>query len=118
MKLEVRVVIYTQDRELRAWLVDELALISPTIEARTVDALDASAAQLLIVGIDTLTLAEIDRLRALTIPIIAIGAATRQLASLPFACVLDARLTSKQLKYAVRDTLATPLVPVSSLPPV
>jgi hypothetical protein len=109
MQTEVCVRVYKADHELRAWLVDELALISPTIEVQTIDALDAAPAQLLIVGVDALSVADTARLRELIdqrIPVIAIGAPTSGLADAPFACVLDSTPTSKQLKRAVRDSLA------------
>ena len=106
MQIEVRVLVHTVDRELRMWLVDELALISPTIEVHTADTLDTTGADLLIVGLDALTAADIDRLRTLSIPVIAIGVEPAQLAGAPQICVLDAKLTSRQLKRAVRDSLA------------
>ena len=115
MQTEVRIRVLSHDHELRAWLVDELALISPTIEVQTVDTLDTTGTQLLIVGLDTLDADDVARLRELTIPVIAIGTPIVGLA--PVACVLDAKLTSKQLKRAVRDLLAQPLSVAPSLQP-
>ena len=115
MQIEVRIQVLTTDRELRAWLVDELALISPTIEVRTTETLDGAGADLLIVGLDGLPAADIERMRELTIPVIAIGATSAQLAS--SVCLLDPTLTSKQLNRAVRDSLATPLAAARSLQP-
>src|SRR4051794_25983443 len=113
MPPEVRIRVFAHDRELRLWLIDELALISPTIEiqtSETVRALDTQA-ELLIVGLDLLTVADATYLCELVDrripPVIAIGALSSQLATAPFVCVLDAKLTSKQLKRAVRDTLAS-----------
>ena len=117
MKTEVRVRIYARDRELRAWLVDELALMSSSIAAQADDVLDATGAQLVIVGADALTLAELEYLRALTIPVIAIGAPANAHASMSFAYLLDARLTSRQLKRAVREVLGSPVNGVTSLQP-
>jgi hypothetical protein len=107
MKSEVCVRIYTRDGDLRAWLVDELALMSPTIDVHATDVLDAATAQLLIVSTDALTLADVDVLRALAIPVIAIGPVPPQFSTIPFACVLDLKLTSKQFKRAVRDCFNT-----------
>jgi hypothetical protein len=106
MQPEVSVRVYTQDGELRAWLVDELALMSPMLEVKSIESLDASAAHLLIVSTDALAVADVERLRTIAIPVIAIGAVGPQLAAIPFASVLDAKLTSRQLKRAVRDSLA------------
>lgn len=97
------------------WLTDELALFSPSVEVHTLDALqalDAAPADLLIVGIDALTLAEAERVREIVArraaPVIAIGTPTSALAAVSFASVLDATLTNKQLKRAVRESLEQP----------
>ena len=116
MQTEVRIRVLTTDRELRAWLVDELALMSPTIEVQTTETLDGAGASLLIVGLDALAAADLERLRELTVPVIAIGVPNAQLAG-SSVCVLDPKLTSKQLKGAVRDCLATPLAAAPSLQP-
>jgi hypothetical protein len=110
MQPEVRVRVFAHDRELRAWLVDELALISPTIDVQTIDVLDATGVQLLVVGLEALTAVDVERLCELVdaTAVIAIGVPTARLASARFACVLDDTLTSKQLKRAVRETLASP----------
>lgn len=110
MRAEICVRVFAHDRELRSWLVDELALLSSLLEVRTVDALDAAPMDLLIVDVDGLAGGELDRLRELaaTTRVIAIGASTAALHATNFAAVLDARLTSKQLKRAVRDALAAP----------
>jgi hypothetical protein len=115
MPAEVQIRLYATDGELRAWLADELALMSPTIEVRAVDhveQLDAVPAALWIVGVEALTLADSELVAELVArrsgPVIAIGAPTSPLRAAAFACVLDARLTSKQLKRAVREALATP----------
>ena len=110
MQTEVCVRVFARDHDLRTWLVDELALLSPTLDVKTVDALDDAQAHLLIVGLDALSLADAERLSELApaTPVIAIGSPTSRLAATPFVCVLDTELTSKQLKRAVRDTLANP----------
>jgi hypothetical protein len=111
MPPEVRVRVFAQDRELRSWLLDELALISPTVEIQTSDTLHALdiQAELWIVGVELLTVADAAYLCELvdhrTAPVIAIGPLTSQLAAARFVCVLDASLTSKQLKRAVRESL-------------
>ena len=116
MPSEVRIHVYARDRELGAWLADELALLSPTIEvmrAPTLQTLAAEPAALWIVGLEALSIGDADELRELVVqrsaPVIAIGAPSPPLADAPFACVLEANLTSKQLKRAVRDVLASPL---------
>jgi hypothetical protein len=106
MHAEVSVRVFTQDGDLRAWLVDELALMSPTLDVQAISSLDVATAHLLIVSTDLLTVADVDQLRGLSIPVIAIGAPGPQFAGVPFACVLDSKLTSKQFKRAVRDALA------------
>ena len=115
MQTEVRIRVLTNDQELRAWLVDELALISPTIEAQIAESLDTTGADMLIVGLDSLPAAHVELLRELSIPVIAIGATPNTLSG-SRVCVLDAKLTSKQLKRAVRDSLAMPLAADSPYP--
>ncbi len=110
MAAELRVGVFARDPELRTWLVDELALLSPTLAIQSLEALEAASLQLLIVDLDALTLADEDRLREVAplTRVIAIGAPTAQLAATPFCCVLEAELTSKQLKRAVRESLSSP----------
>ena len=115
MPPDARVCLYAPDAELRAWLADELALL-PSIEVHALDAvqaLETAPAELLIVSIDALTLADSERVREIvalrTTPVIAIGTPTSSLATVGFTSVLDATLTSKQLKRAVRESLAQPL---------
>lgn len=115
MTAELRVRVYATDGELRTWLADELALMSPTIEVQTLDDLRQLAPgteDLVIAGIDLLSPTEGERLREFVerriAPVIAIGTPTPALRSVAFAYVLDATLTSKQLKRAVRDCLARP----------
>ena len=79
----------------------------------TLQTLAAEPAALWIVGLEALSIGDADELRELVVqrsaPVIAIGAPSPPLADAPFACVLEANLTSKQLKRAVRDVLASPL---------
>ena len=112
MSAAVRVRVYAPDSELRTWLADELALLSPAVDVlavETVQALDAGA-ELVIVGLDALTLADGQWVAELVMrrspPVIAIGTPLGALSSVAFAHVLDAAFTSKQLKRAVRETLA------------
>lgn len=114
MPAEIRVRIFARDRELRAWLTDELALLSPRLEVDAIDDLDAlaeGAPDLWIVGVEALTDAESAQLRTILerrrAPVIAVGTCE----ALPrdaFASVLDAKLTSLELKRAVRDCIARP----------
>lgn len=112
MQPEVRVRVFAHDRELRTWLVDELALISPTIAIHAHDTIHAleTPAELVVVGLELLTAADAaflcDLVDRRTPPVIAIGPLLPQLATAPFACILDATLTSKQLKRAVRESLS------------
>lgn len=115
MPAEIRVRICARDAELREWLADELALLSPTIDVQTADGLDdlaAAPAELLIVGVDALSDSESEQLRTILErqrgPVIAIGTPSSVLRPEVFTYVLDARLTSKQLKRAVRDCIARP----------
>lgn len=110
--MSARVCLYVRDSELRTWLVDELALLSPSMEVLAVDrvqALDA-ASELAIIELDALSLADVDFVAELigrrATAVIAIGTPTGVLGAAAFAHVLAAELTSKQLKRAVRETLA------------
>lgn len=114
MEPEIRVHVYALDTELRAWLVDELVLMSPTVAvqaAASMAALDEGQAQLYVIGVDTLSLADAQHLRELIdrrrAPVIAIGAPGSALAGAAFAAVLDGAVTSKQLKRAVRELLGS-----------
>lgn len=114
MPVEVRIHVFARDRDLTTWLTDELALLSPTIEVKmlsTLKTLATDPAELWIVELEALSAADDAQLRDLVeqrnAPVIAIGTPSPPLADAPFACVLDAKLTSKQLKRAVRDVLAT-----------
>ena len=101
--------VFAHDRELRAWLVDELALMSPfgSVEVEEVDALDGvGSGDVLIAGLEHITAGEADKLRELIaqhVLVIAVGAPQALQMRLDFRCVLDTKLTSRQLKRAVRD---------------
>ena len=113
MQPEIRINVYALDTELRAWVADELVLMSPTVAvqaAASIAALDEGGqAQLYIVGVDALSLADAQHLRELLdrrrAPVIAIGAPGSALAGASFAAVLDGAVTSKQFKRAVREVL-------------
>jgi len=112
MQPEIRVRVYALDNELRAWVVDELVLMSPSVTvqaAASMSALDETQAELFIVGVDALSLAEAQQLREVLdrrrAPVIAIGAPGAALAGAAFAAVLDGAVTSKQFKRAVREAL-------------
>jgi hypothetical protein len=98
------VCVFTRDEELRGWLVDELLLMTwlGVVEIDLVASLDGVAgADLAIVGLDALTRDELAQLHGRT-RMIAIGTPPADLSP---ARVLDARLTSKELKRAIRDAL-------------
>src|SRR5687767_5612856 len=106
---QTRVRVFAHDPELRAWLVDELALMSPfgSVEVEEIDALDAAGScDVLIAGLENVTADEAVKLRELIaqhVFVIAIGAPQAVQMRLDFRCVLDTKLTSRQLKRAVRD---------------
>jgi len=112
MQAEVTIRVFAYDHELRAWLVDELALMSSTIAVQTTTVLDGGTANLLIVGLDSLQPVDVARLGGLlarrAVPVIGIGAPADSLLAAAFVSLLDAKLTSRQLKRAVRDSLAAP----------
>jgi hypothetical protein len=106
-----RIQVFARDADLRAWLLDELALLSPAsaVEVRALDTLEQTAAtDVLIVDIDHLNEGDIELLRSAILrhtSVIAIGSPHALSVRLDFTCVLDTRLTSKQLKRAVRDVV-------------
>jgi hypothetical protein len=123
VEMTVRVRLYARDGELRSWLEDELALMSPAVQLDVVDSVQAladAAAELWIVGLDALTLAEDERLAEVaaprTTPIIAIGTPTSAQQRLAFAYRLDTEPTSKQLKRAMRELIAQLASPASARP--
>jgi len=109
---QIRVHVFARDSDLRDWLLDELALMSPfgSIEARAVDTLEhAAQPALLLVGLDQMTRADVEQLRELIcrhLLVVGIGSPQRLHVPLDLQVVLDTKLTSKQLKRAVRDLAA------------
>jgi hypothetical protein len=105
----VRVSVFAHDAELRQWLLDELALLSPPFEVRALETLEHAGNDLLIVGLDCMRTHDIEQLRAVIlrrITVIAIGSPQVLHDPLDFAFVLDPELTSHQLKRALRDSTA------------
>jgi hypothetical protein len=106
-----RIQVFTRDSDLRTWLLDELALMSPgsSVEVRALDSLEqSSATDLLIVDIDHLNEGDVEQLREAILKhtsIIAVGSPHRLPVPLDFTCLLESKLTSKQLKRAVRDVV-------------
>ena len=108
--MAIRICIVAADDELRSWIVDELRLMSwmtaPAVDAHASLAdLQPDGATIVIVGLDRLATGELDRLRARTwtAPVIGVGDGG---ADLRLARVLGARLTSRELKLAIRELLA------------
>jgi len=80
--------------------------VSPPTFVSTADlsAIDPGSMQVLIIGIDRLATRDLERLRTRTwaVPVITVGAD----AGIPGAQVLSSKLTSRELKHALRTTLA------------
>lgn len=108
--MQIRVSVYAMDLELRAWLVDELELMTwiGTLQLDTVPALEAIAPDrdLVIVGLDRLPPDQLAVLRARVwgAPTIAIGSPPADLA---FDRVLPVNVTSRELKQAIRELRVT-----------
>jgi hypothetical protein len=99
--MQIRVSVYALDPELRAWLLDELQLMTGIEAAPTVDAI-APDSDLVIVGLDRLPPDQLSALRAQSVRVIAIGVAPDGVA---FDRVLPVHVTSRQLGEAVRELL-------------
>jgi hypothetical protein len=106
----VRVAVFAPDDELRAWLVEELTLMAwkgaldlVTLTAVTADALKTASLDLLIVDLDRMSLADVDVIatRTSTAPVIGIGTLRDHRVD-RFEQVLGPRLTSRELKRAIR----------------
>jgi hypothetical protein len=102
----IRVCVCANDDDLRAWILDELLLMTwvGALELDPITRLrDArSGANLVIVGTEGLGPGDLDHLHAVTAPVIAVGTAP---AGIAFASVLSTKLTSRELKQAIRGTL-------------
>lgn len=106
----IRICVCGPDDELRGWIVEELQLMTwvgglevDSISGVSEDALRPDAYDVVIAGIDGISPADAERLarRSWTTPLIAVGTpavgANRTLSS---------KLTSRDLKSAVRELLA------------
>ncbi len=107
----MRICVAIAEDDLRAWVLEELQLLSwsvrPVIEVvADLAALHPEGMSVLVVDTDRRTAAELERLHARTssAPIIAIGTSP----NLPFEHVLGPGLTSRELARALRATLANP----------
>jgi hypothetical protein len=102
----IRVCVCGPDEELRAWIAEELALMtwlgSVQLESSASLLDEPQAYQLVIAGLDGASDEEVDRLAARnwTTPLIAIGSR-----SVPAHRVLGTRLTSRELKQAIRELI-------------
>jgi hypothetical protein len=102
----IHVCVFARDEDLRGWLVDELLLMTwlGALElglASSVADACAHTTDLAIVGLDGLSVDE-TRLLHEHPAVIAIGTPATELAR---ARVLASRLTSRELKQAIRETL-------------
>lgn len=109
----IRVALFAPDDELRGWLVEELSLMTwmgalqlDTLTAMTMDAIDPDALDLLIVDLDRMSAAEVQAIatRSWTAPVIAIGTLLDR-REYQFDHVLGSRLTSRELKQAIRKAV-------------
>jgi hypothetical protein len=109
----IRVAVFAPDDELRGWLVEELSLMTwmgalqlDTLTAMTLDAIEPDALDLLIVDLDRMSPADVQTIatRSWTAPVIAIGT-VRDPREYRFDQVLGSRLTSRELKQAIRKTV-------------
>ena len=113
----IRVCVCGADEDLRAWIVEELRLMTwvGEVELTSVASLADAPAQLelVILGSDGLTQADLERVsvRRRTTPVIAVGntviAAER---------TFGPRLTSRELKQAIRELVFTPRLAASAAP--
>lgn len=107
----LRVAVCSADEDLRAWILDELRLLTAfgplqieVLASLAGDRLRAADLALLVVGVDGLASADVEQLRRRpwSAPVIAIGALHGELRDVAFDHVLTARLTSRELKQAIR----------------
>ena len=102
----IRVCVCGQDEDLRAWIVEELRLMTwiGEVELTAAPTLVEAPAQLdlVILGSDGLTTADLERVaqRRRTTPVIAVGS-THISADRSFG----PKLTSRELKQAIRELL-------------
>jgi hypothetical protein len=110
----IYVYVCARDADLRAWLIDELMLITwlGRVEIRAIDSLRdelfrTNELDLLLIELDGLDPADAELLvgRRWSQPVIGVGEAVDSLAS-SVACVLDRSPTSMRLKKAIRVLLA------------
>ena len=104
-----RIALWIAEEDLRTWVMEELLLITwvsqPVIvTVADVSLVDPDLTSLLVVGVDRLAPRDLELVRRWTVPVIAIGAD----AGIPRAQVLGPKLTSRELKQALRATLQTP----------
>ncbi|NVB78108.1 MAG: hypothetical protein HOV81_06910 [Kofleriaceae bacterium] len=107
----VRVVVFAPDDELRAWLIEELSLMTwmGALQLDTLtstDSLDPAALDLLIVDLDRMSAADVQAIatRSWSAPVIAIGT-MRDRREYQFDQVLGSGLTSRELKTAIRQVV-------------
>ena len=110
----IRVCVCGQDEDLRAWIVEELRLMTwiSDVELSSAATLAEAPSQLelLIVGSDGLTTADLDRiaLRRRSTPVIGVG--STHIAADRF---FGPKLTSRELKQAIRELVFTRMAAAS-----
>jgi hypothetical protein len=101
----VRICLWIAEEDLRTWVMEELLLVTWTSPPSLVVAADPAAvdrdASLLVLGVDRLSPSDLDLVRSWSVPVIAIGADP----GIPRAHVLGPKLTSRELKRALRAAL-------------
>ena len=114
----LRICLCIIEDDLRSWVMEELLLMTwveaPALtSAASLSAFDPNAMSLVLVGVDRLGHHEREHLRTRTwrTPVIAIG---REVQDLSCEHILGPRLTSRELKQALRATLFAPSAPRES----
>ena len=105
-----RICLCIAEDDLRSWVMEELLLMTwvsqPTIvTAHDLDAIDPADVSLLVLGVDRVAPRALEVARTWTVPVIAIGTSP---AGISRAHSLGAKLTSRELKQALRATLLAP----------
>lgn len=105
-----RICLWIVEDDLRTWVVEELLLMgwsSPPqlVTAHELAAIDPTTLGVLVLDVDRLSPHDLEVIRGWTCPIIAIGADP----GIARAHLLPPKLTSRELKQAIRSTaFATP----------
>ena len=102
-----RICLCIAEDDLRTWVSEELLLITWVAQAAVVTVPDLAAidpATAAVVVVDRLASPDLELLRSWSVPVIVIGADP----GVPGAVVLGAKLTSRELKQAIRAAVLRP----------